>query len=97
MWETWVQSLGWEDALEEGMVTHSSILSWRIPMVKGAWWPPVHGVAKSRTRLSDQAQHSMLQIIFSLEMKSSKKKKNLTKMYDIFKDKRVVPTSEIFF
>ena len=31
MWETWVQSLGWEDPLEEGMATHSSILAWRIP------------------------------------------------------------------
>ena len=32
MQETWVQSLGWEDPLEEGMATHSGILSWRIPM-----------------------------------------------------------------
>ena len=32
MWETWVQSLGWEDPLEQGMATHSSILTWRIPM-----------------------------------------------------------------
>ena len=32
MWETWVQSLGWEDPLEEGVATHSSILAWRIPM-----------------------------------------------------------------
>ena len=31
MQETWVQSLGWEDPLEEGMTTHSSILAWRIP------------------------------------------------------------------
>jgi len=31
MWETWVQSLGWEDPLEKGIATHSSILSWRIP------------------------------------------------------------------
>jgi len=31
MQETWIQSLGWEDALEEGMATHSSILAWRIP------------------------------------------------------------------
>ena len=31
MQETWVQSLGWEDALEEGKATHSSILAWRIP------------------------------------------------------------------
>ena len=31
IWKTWVQSLGWEDPLEEGMATHSSILAWRIP------------------------------------------------------------------
>ena len=38
MWETWVRSLGWEDPLEEGMTTHSSILAWRILMDRGAWW-----------------------------------------------------------
>ena len=31
MWETWVRSLGWEDPLEKGTATHSSILAWRIP------------------------------------------------------------------
>ena len=31
MWETWVQSLHWEDLLEKGMATHSSIVAWRIP------------------------------------------------------------------
>ena len=31
MWETWVQSLAWEDPLEKGKATHSSILAWRIP------------------------------------------------------------------
>ena len=36
MWKTWVQSLGWEDPLEEGRETHSSILAWRIPMDRGA-------------------------------------------------------------
>ena len=35
MQETWVQSPGWEDPLEEGMGTHSSILAWRIPMDRG--------------------------------------------------------------
>ena len=30
-WQTWVRSLDWEDLLEEGMATHSSILAWRIP------------------------------------------------------------------
>ena len=34
--ETWVWSLGWEDSLEEGMATHSSLLAWRIPMDRGA-------------------------------------------------------------
>jgi len=53
MQETWVPSLGWEDPLEEGMATHSSILAWRIPMDREAWWATVHGVAKSWTRLSD--------------------------------------------
>ena len=47
MWETWVQSLGWEEALEEGEAIHSSILAWRIPMDRGAWRATVHGVAKS--------------------------------------------------
>ena len=47
--------LGWEDPLEEGMATLSSILAWRIPMGRGAWVAIVHGVAKSRTRLSDKA------------------------------------------
>ena len=54
MQETWVQSLGWEDFLDGlGMATHSSILAWRIPMDRGAWWATVHGVAKSQTQLSD--------------------------------------------
>ena len=54
--ETWVQSLDWEDPLEEGKATHSSILAWRILMHRGAWRATIHGVSKNRTRLSDQAQ-----------------------------------------
>ena len=53
--ETWVRSLGWEDSLEEGMATHSSIHVWRIPM-DIAWQATAHGVAKSRTLLTDEAQ-----------------------------------------
>ena len=49
----WVRSLGWEDPLEKEMATHSSILSWRIPMDRGSWWVAVHDVAKSQTQLSD--------------------------------------------
>ena len=53
MQETWVQSLGQEDPLEEGMATHSSILVWRIPVDRGAWQAAVLRVVKSQTRLSD--------------------------------------------
>ena len=52
MQETRVQSLGWKDPLEKGAATHSSILAWRIPMDRGAWWATVHGVAKSGTQVS---------------------------------------------
>ena len=45
MQETWIRSLGWEDPLEKGRATHSSILVWRIPWTKG--------VVKSRTWLSN--------------------------------------------
>ena len=41
--ETQLRSLGWEVPLEEGMATHSSMLAWRIPMDRGAWWAIVHG------------------------------------------------------
>ena len=51
MWETRVQSLGWEDPLEEGLETHSIILAWRIPMDRGAWWAIVHGVTENQTQL----------------------------------------------
>ena len=57
--ETPVRSLSWEDPLEEGMVTHSSIFAWRILMDRGAWPVAVHEVAKSQICLSDQAQTHM--------------------------------------
>ena len=44
-------SLGWEDPLEEGMASLSSIFDWRIPMDRGASWATVHRVAKSQTQL----------------------------------------------
>ena len=53
MQETRVLSLSWEDPLKEGIATYSSMLAWRIPMDRGAWWAVVHGVARSRTRLND--------------------------------------------
>ena len=53
MQEIKVQSLGWEDPLEEGLATYSSILAWRISMHRRAWWVTVHGVKKSPTQLSN--------------------------------------------
>ena len=53
MWEPWVQSLGLEDPLEKSTATHSSILAWRIPMYRGAWWATVHRIAKCQTWLSN--------------------------------------------
>ena len=48
MWESWIPSLGWEDLLEKGQATHSSIPAWRLPWTM---------IAKSQTRLSDS--HSL--------------------------------------
>ena len=50
--ETWDQSLGWEDPLEEGMTTHSSILAWRIPWTEEPGGLQSMG-SQSQTRLSD--------------------------------------------
>ena len=47
MWESHVQSLGWEDPLEKGMATHSSILAWRIPWTEEPGGLRSIGVAKS--------------------------------------------------
>ena len=44
--EMGVQSLGWEDPLEKEMATHSSILGWKNPTDRGAWWTAVHGIAE---------------------------------------------------
>ena len=51
--ETWVQSLGWEDPLQESMTAHSSALAWRMPIARGAWRATVHGVTKSQTRMGN--------------------------------------------
>ena len=62
MLETWVQSLGWKNPLEKGKATHSSNLAWRIP------WT-VHGVSKSRTRLSNFHFHYRVEYkIHNLEL-----------------------------
>ena len=49
MQETWVQFLGWEDPLEKGMATHSSILAWRIPWTEMPGGLKPMGVTKNWT------------------------------------------------
>ena len=53
MWETWVQSLGWEDPLEKGMATQPVILAWKIPWTEEPGGLQSMGVTKSRVQQSD--------------------------------------------
>ena len=55
MQEIPVQFLGQEDPLESETAAHSSILTWKIPMDRGAWWAMVHGITNSGTKLSAHA------------------------------------------
>ena len=57
--EMWVQFLGGEDSLEEGMATHCSILAWRIPWTEELWWAIVHAVAES-----DMTERLMLSLSY---------------------------------
>ena len=52
----WVRSLGWEDSLEEGMLTHSSILAWKIP-----WTEEPGGYSPWGPKESDTAEHTCTQ------------------------------------
>ena len=70
MWETWVQSLGREDPVEEGMATHSSILAWKIPMDRGAWRATVHEVGSKELDMTEQPStaqqlHHLTLFVFS--------------------------------
>ena len=53
MWETWVQSLGWEDPLEKGQATHSTILAWRVPWTEEPGGLQSKGLQRVGHRLSD--------------------------------------------
>ena len=66
-YETQVPSLGREDPLEEGIVTHCTILTWRILTDTGAWRATVHWVTQSQTRLKQLSAHThTVKIIFLL-------------------------------
>ena len=69
MQETQVWSLGWEDPLEKGMATHSSILVWRIPWTEEPHG--LHGVAKSWTQLSELIYNVLVSDVQQNDLKSS--------------------------
>ena len=59
MWETQVQSLGWDDPMEKGMATHSSILAWRIP-----WTEPPGGLQSVESqRVRHNSKHARTYIL----------------------------------
>ena len=73
--ETWVRSLGQEDPLEKGMVTHSSILAWKNSIGRGAWRVTAHGVAKSQTQLSTHNNNNLSVFIYPVPNSSFKREK----------------------
>ena len=64
MQETCVQSLGRKDSLEKEVATHFSILAWRIPMDRGAWWATAHRVTKSQTGLKQLSTQACVNIVY---------------------------------
>ena len=68
--ETGVQSLGWEDPLEEGMATHCSSFAWRILMDRRAWWATVHGGHKESEKTERLRTAQQLRFIFSVSKAS---------------------------
>ena len=65
MQETWVRSLNWEDPLEEGLATHSSILVWRIAMDRGAW--QLQSMGSQRIRHDWVTKHTSTHISINIE------------------------------
>ena len=61
IWETQVQALGWEDALEEGMATLSSILAWRIP------WTG-QSIGHTESDMAEAASHSTHEQLYANKM-----------------------------
>ena len=75
MWETWVQSLGWEDPLENGTATNSSILAWRIP-----WIEEPGGLQSMGVTESDTTEWLALHFTISEGFKESQKQKDCSKV-----------------
>ena len=67
--ETWVQSLGWEDPLEEGMATHSTIPAWRIPRTEEPGGLQSMGLQRVRHDLTTKQQFSLWIFFWIFEWK----------------------------
>ena len=82
MWEIWFWSLGLEDSLEKEMATHSRILDWEIQWTED----PVHGVAKSQTRLNDFTMEldAMIFVFWMLGLKQAFSLSSLTFIKRLF-------------
>ena len=81
MQKTWIWSLGWDDPLEEDMVTHSNILAWRIPMNRWAWQATVHRGHKEL----DMTEWLNTHITQHYPKKKKKERKSQTKITSIIK------------
>ena len=75
MQDTWVRSLGWEDPLEEGMATHSSIVAWRIPMDRVGYSPWGRTESDMTERLSSstwpRVWYILVYVLWTLEKNTS--------------------------
>ena len=69
MQKTWVQSLGWEEPLEQGMTTYSSILAWRIPVDREAWWDTGVTELDATERLTQHTQSMYRAWVFTWTLK----------------------------
>ena len=100
MQETQVRSLGWEYPLEEGMITHCSILAWRIRRDRGAWQAVVHVVPNSRKSEGlSTAQHkidSFLKMQVSVLLEEVRAPTVLSRMGAYLKDADVLTLKRVF-
>ena len=75
MQDTWVRPLGWEDPLEEGMATHSSIVAWRIPMDRVGYSPWGRTESDMTERLSSstwpRVWYILVYVLWTLEKNTS--------------------------
>ena len=96
-WEIWVQSLDWEDPLEEGMATHPSILAWRIPWTKEPGETTYHRVAESDATEVTEHPYTFLSLSLFLSLYLKGVRSSLTKFREKFRITVFSRGSLVFF